>query len=178
MVVKPFISIIKYVLYKNSPPNRYAESGGESRTSEPATSTSSSSSGGSSSGKSGRAHTNMSNYSTTESTQNERQRKPLSVVLSPRVNTNSVAFASKPNVVYSKSNGTTPSSSGRTSGYFLKSKIERTRNKAMAVAGELGMTSKSTKMAAELERETSSESLKVKMKRSESYDAKNNLYCK
>lgn len=180
-----------------------------------ATTTSSGSSSTSSSSNNtsyGRTHTNMSNYSTTESVHNEKQTtthqqqrqqhqrqngaassnfKPLSV-LAPlptlsRINSSSITFAPKPttttltkttnttNSVYSKTNGgggaQPVTSSSRTSGYYLRSKIERTRTKALAIAGEL--TGRNG-----LERETSNESLRLKMKRSESWDAKNNTYLK
>lgn len=185
-----------------SPPDRFIESG-ESSTLEPK-SVATTSNTSSTSSSSGRTHTNVSNYSTTESVHNEKHhnqhhnrgggggnsswRPPVSIMATsttPRV-VSSSSYTSKPNgtnAVYSKPNGLAaqPSSSSRTGGYFLRSKLERTRDKAIAMAGELtggGGVTRQGGCGNQIERETSNESLQLKMKRSESWDAKNKIYLK
>lgn len=166
-------------LIDSSPPERFVDmvesSPLDTGKSEPASCSSSSTT------NSGRSHTNLSNYSTSESIHNERPQrarasrlcKPLSIALAPRGAVSSTAIASSNSAAYTKSssNGNGSTSGGRVSSYFLKSKIERARNNNNNDEME-------RKRAAAMERETSSESLKVKMKRSESWDAKNNIYLK
>jgi hypothetical protein len=134
-----------------------------------------------------RTNTNLSNYSSesilneaTTSKFNRPQRLATNNLNKPKLNgyehnepktalllnnnNNGTAGVGGGGVGYSKVNiGNT----NRLSGSHLKSKLEKKRKENDITSKLMG-----------IERETSSESLKVKMKRSESWDSKNKIYLK